>query len=569
VKKLVNDPRNVVVEMLEGLVDVSDHLALLDGENVVVQAPVPGPEKRPVAILSGGGSGHEPAHAGYVGRGMLTAAVAGDVFTSPSVDAILAAILAVAGPKGAVLIVKNYTGDRLNFALAAELAHERGIPAEVVVVADDVSLNDIVPVERRRGIAGTVLVHKIAGAAAERGLDIQEVAAVARRAASQLATMGVGLSACTVPAAGRPGFELPADEIEFGLGIHGEKGVSRSSMKPADEIVDGIIDVIRTDLLRRNMFTPGNQAVLLVNGMGATPPMELLIVARRALSRLRELGLRVVRAWAGDYMTALDMAGCSITVLPVDDSMLALLDAPTQARSWPGSGVISDRRLYIDAPKAQVAEQPVPAAGPIAQQLARALREIAHTLKEAEPLLTELDSKAGDGDLGASMFRGAEALQSLPAGSDHTAQTLLLSASHALRRAVAGSSGPFYAVGLARAARTLADVSAPSAEQWHAAFLAAIDAISETGGARPGDRTMLDALVPASQAWQMALAQGKDARAAYDEAVLAAESGARATEQMTPRLGRASYLGDRAKGAPDGGAVAVALWMRAIAKALD
>ena len=225
-KKLINDPRHVVREMLEGLVDLSPDQALLGEEGVVVRADLPPPEARPVAVLSGGGSGHEPAHAGYVGAGLLSAAIAGDVFTSPSVDAIVAAIRAVAGPAGAVLVVKNYTGDRLNFGLAAELAARDGIPCEMVVVADDVALHGIVEPERRRGIAGTVLIHKVAGAAAASGQSLHDVAAVARAAAASLGTMGVALGACTVPAAGKPGFTLGEDEIELGLGIHGEKGSS-------------------------------------------------------------------------------------------------------------------------------------------------------------------------------------------------------------------------------------------------------------------------------------------------------------------------------------------------------
>src|SRR5437879_6411782 len=210
--------------MLEGLCDFQPGLALLDAENVVIRAGLMPPAARAVALISGGGSGHEPAHAGYVGDGMLTAAVSGEVFTSPSVDAVLAAIRAAAGPAGALLIIKNYTGDRLNFGLAAELARGEGIPVEDVIVADDVALRGLVPPSRRRGIAGTVLVHKIAGAAAAAGLPLAGVATVAREAAANLGRMGVALGACTVPAAGRPGFEIGDGEIEPGLGTHGDQG---------------------------------------------------------------------------------------------------------------------------------------------------------------------------------------------------------------------------------------------------------------------------------------------------------------------------------------------------------
>lgn len=311
-KKLINKPSAVVREMLEGLVGLNPGLALLDTENVVVRAHLPAAENRPVAVISGGGAGHEPAHAGYVGEGMLTAAVTGEVFTSPSVDAVLAAIRATAGPAGAVLVVKNYTGDRLNFGLAAELATLEGIPTEIVVVADDVALQDLVIRERRRGIAGTVLVHKIAGALAAGGKPLQEVAAAARSASQRIGTMGVALGACTVPAAGKPGFTLADDEIELGLGIHGEKGIERTGLMPADALIDRMIETILGDLGIHH----GARVALMINGLGATPPMELAIVARRALGLLRERGIVIDRAWSGDFLTAIDMPGCSISLFP-------------------------------------------------------------------------------------------------------------------------------------------------------------------------------------------------------------------------------------------------------------
>jgi len=286
-KKLINNPRNLVREVLEGLVDTTPGLALLDSENVILRWDGRAPQDRPVAVLSGGGSGHEPGHAGYVGHGMLAAAITGDVFTSPSVDAILAGIKAVAGPRGAVLIVKNYTGDRLNFGLAAELATTDGIPTEVVMVADDVALRDTVPPTRRRGIAGTVLVHKVAGWAASSGLAVAEVAAMARRAASGVGTMGVALGPCTVPSVGTPGFVLADDEIELGLGIHGEKGVQRLPMQTADTLVERMLDTIVLD----GDLKPGTRVAILVNGLGATPPIELAVVARHALAHARARGL--------------------------------------------------------------------------------------------------------------------------------------------------------------------------------------------------------------------------------------------------------------------------------------
>src|SRR3954468_16375438 len=262
-KKLINRPGAVVEEMVEGLAAVYPSLRRIPGHTVLIRADVPVAAERPVAVISGGGSGHEPAHAGYVGRGMLSAAGAGDVFTSPSTDAVLAGIRATAGPAGALLIVKNYTGDRLNFGLAAEMARGEGIPVEIALVADDVALG---PGDHagRRGLAGTVLVHKIAGAAAEAGLPLVEVAARAQRAADGVGTMGLALSPCTVPAAGQPGFLLEADEIEGGLGIHGEPGVERATMRPAREVVERLLTTIVSD----RGITSGDRVALLVNGLG-------------------------------------------------------------------------------------------------------------------------------------------------------------------------------------------------------------------------------------------------------------------------------------------------------------
>jgi len=565
VKKLINDPRAAVREMLEGLTDVSPHLALLAGENVILRSDLPEPANRKVAVISGGGSGHEPAHAGYVGEGMLTAAVAGDVFTSPSVDAVLAAILASAGPAGALLIIKNYTGDRLNFSLAAELARKEGIPTETVIVADDVALRDVVARDRRRGIAGTVLVHKIAGAAAEKGMPLAEVARLARSASGEVATMGIGLGACTVPAAGKPSFELGENEIEFGLGIHGEKGVRRSRMQSADKIVGEIVETLLAD-----MGASGTQRVaLLVNGLGATPPMELSIVARHALAVLRAHECRVEKAWVGNFMTALEMPGCSLSLLPLDEERIALLDAPSRAVAWPGPGDIAGRRNSV-APVHPTADE-APAAsvpGPVTAQLKIVVRVVADALEQAESHLTELDSLAGDGDLGASMERGAKALRALPGPAFSTPETLFVAMANTLRRTIAGSSGPFYAAALMRAARQLSGIPAPDAEQWGAAFADAVNSVSEIGGAKLGDRTMFDALSAALEGWRQARASGETAERSWQRAAASAREAAKATANMKPRLGRASYLGDRAVGTPDGGAVAVAIWMEAVAEAL-
>jgi dihydroxyacetone kinase len=559
-KKLINDPRQVEREMLEGLVDLHPNLALLDSENVVVRADLPAPPHRQVAVLSGGGSGHEPAHAGYVGAGMLSGAIAGAVFTSPSVDAVLNAIRASAGPAGAVLVVKNYTGDRLNFGLAAALATAEGIPTRVVVVADDVALHDTVERTQWRGIAGTVLVHKVAGAAAAAGADIDQVASEAVATAAALGTMGVALGACTVPAAGKSGFSLAADEMELGLGIHGEPGVRRGPLEPADRIVEAIIETI----LAQTTIPASRRVALLVNGLGGTPPMELAIIARHALATLRARGLVVERAWAGNFMTALEMPGCSLSLLALDDIRLSRLDANTDAPAWPGRGRLGPRKMVAVSENPQASEIAVTAIPSGAKVRAAALA-VASAMDREEAQLTELDARAGDGDLGISMARGAAAIRALPEEAWRTPGLAFARMAQALRRSIAGSSGPFYATALLRAAEVLGN-DAPSAGDWARAFSAAVDSIAELGGAKPGDRTMLDALKPACDAFARAVAEGKMPSESWAQAVAAAEKGTASTANMRPRLGRAAYLGERSLGIPDAGASAVVIWMQALAR---
>lgn len=558
-KKLINDPATVVRDMLEGVVALSPATVLLADENVVIRSGLPETEKRKVAVLSGGGSGHEPAHAGYVGAGMLTVAVAGDVFTSPSTDAVLAGIKAAAGPAGALVIVKNYTGDRLNFGLAAELARAEGIPVEIVVVADDVALKDTVPADRRRGIAGTVLVHKVAGAAAEQGLPLQEVARIAREAAEKLSSMGVSLGSCTLPAVGRPGFVLGDAEIEVGLGIHGEQGVRRMPVASADELVKLVLETIEAD----GRLKSGDRVALLVNGLGSTPPMELAVVARSAVARLEAKGVVVERAWAGTFLSALDMPGFSLSVMHVDDARLSLMDAPTDAGAWPRGGAVNRERVLPSAgvEKSVTAENRMTATG---ERLRADAELVAGALIAAEPKLTQLDSVTGDGDLGTSMVRGAEAILALPMESFADVSGGLMAMANAMRKAIGGSSGPFYATGLMRASRHLAGIEKPTAQQMAEAFVAAVEAVSELGGAKPGDRTMIDALHPAAETFRDKLAGGASAEEAWRSAVAAGVAGAEATASMKPRLGRASYLGERAVGHLDAGAVAVSIWLEAI-----
>ena len=324
-KKLINDPKNVVNEAVAGFeVAHADIVRVSHDPLFIVRADAPLRGK--VGIVSGGGSGHEPLHGGFVGFGMLDAAVPGPVFTSPTPDPILAATQAVDGGAGVLHIVKNYTGDVLNFETAADLAAADGIQVRTVIINDDVAVKDSLYTAGRRGVAGTVLVEKIAGAAAERGDDLDAVVAVAEKVNSRVRTMGVALTPCVVPHAGEPSFTLADDEIEIGIGIHGEPGRERIKLEPANAIVDRLLGPILEDL----PFASGDEVLLLVNGMGGTPQIELYIVFRRAAEVLQERGITVTRSLVGNYTTSLEMAGASISVLKLDDELTALWDAPVQ-----------------------------------------------------------------------------------------------------------------------------------------------------------------------------------------------------------------------------------------------
>jgi dihydroxyacetone kinase-like protein len=322
-KKLINDPRDAVRESLAGLAAAHSEILKVHFDPVYVvrrDAPVAGK----VGVVSGGGSGHEPMHGGFVGKGMLDAACPGEVFTSPTPDQIEAATRAVDGGAGVLHLVKNYTGDILNFEMAAELCQAGGMRLEAVVINDDVAVEDSLYTAGRRGVGTTVLAEKICGAAAERGYDLARVAELARKVNGNGRSMGMALSACTVPAAGKPSFVLGEDEIEMGIGIHGEPGRRRMPLLPAKELVAHMAEAILGDL----PFQPGDRVIAMVNGMGATPLMELYLLYHELEKILASRGIAAARRLVGDYITSLEMAGCSITLLRADDELLSLWDDP-------------------------------------------------------------------------------------------------------------------------------------------------------------------------------------------------------------------------------------------------
>lgn len=322
-KKIINNAEQVVEEMLQGAVLAHpEYVKRVEGFNVLVRANSPVQGK--VALVSGGGSGHEPSHAGYVGRGMLDGAVAGAVFTSPTPDQVYEAVKVVDGGKGVLLIIKNYTGDIMNFEMAAEMAEADGVAVAKVVVNDDVAVENSTWTTGRRGIAGTVFVHKIAGAKAETGADLAEVQRVAEKVIANVRSMGMALSPCIVPAAGKPSFTLADNEVEIGMGIHGEPGTHRESLRTADATAEHLVGKILDDL----SVNAGEEVAVMINGLGGTPLMELYVVNRKVAALLAGKNINIAKTYIGNYMTSLEMAGFSVTVLKLDGELKELLLAP-------------------------------------------------------------------------------------------------------------------------------------------------------------------------------------------------------------------------------------------------
>ena len=522
-----------------------------------------------VSVISGGGSGHEPAHAGFVGEGLLTAAVCGDVFASPSAKAVLAAIVATASPEGGcLLVVKNYTGDRLNFGIAAATATGRyGIPVETVYVADDVALSNA---ESPRGLAGTLVVHKVAGALAARGAPLADVAAAARAAAEKCKTMGVAYEVCTLP--GRPATgRLGEGEIELGLGIHGEPGAAKSGVLSASDVADRLAEATVTALPG---FPDVGPVALIINDLGATTPMELAVFGAAAKRAVETRGCAVTRILTGSLMTALDMHGVSLTVVAADDALVDLLDAPCSAPAMKtGAWVPTAPPAALVAPHPEVVADSPPAsvAGDLddSARVAAALKAAATAVLDNEALLTAMDEKVGDGDCGITLAQGARAALAVADAPPAGATEFLAALSKAVEDSMGGSSGALYNLGLKAAEKSLRDaVQAHSGEwsvveanaAWADAFVAFAENISSCGGARVGSRTMCDATLPAAAAIQRG--------ASLAEVADAAKEGADSTAKLVATHGRSAYVSaDAQAGVGDPGAHAVALMFAAVAKA--
>ncbi|XP_067902156.1 triokinase/FMN cyclase isoform X2 [Heterodontus francisci] len=503
---------------------------------------------------------------------MLSGAIAGDVFASPPTGSISAAIRTMdrAGAAGVLLIVKNYTGDRLNFGLALEEAKAEGISVEMVIVADDCAFTTHKKTGRR-GLCGTVLIHKMAGAMSEMGKPLDEIVERLHAALSKLGTMGICLSPCSVPGS-EPTFHLEADELELGLGIHGEAGIERIKMISADEVIEKIIDHMTNPSNESHLSVQaGDHIVLIVNNLGGLSCLELSIVANSAVKYLESKEVIIERAYIGSFMTSLEMGGTSLTLMHVDSEQLKLLDSRTLAPGWTIAGKHSLARKCktLNAPSLEPENTDTPpGSGPFVDKARSVLDMISTTLFQMEEELNELDREAGDGDCGVTHARAAQAIKNLlvSAAVPGNGHQLLLCLGRLTRDHMGGASGALYSISLTAAAQILKDNNNPSA--WAAALNSGIEALKRYGGAEPGDRTMLDSLCAAEDELCKLTDEDGNELQVLAEAVQKAEAGAEATKDMIAKAGRASYISSAQLTRPDPGAVACAAILKAILTAL-
>jgi len=536
--QFINEKENLVTEAIDGLLATSGgKLCRLDGYPHIKVVYRTDWDKSKVALVSGGGSGHEPAHAGFVGQGMLTAAVCGEVFASPSVDAVLAGILAVTGEPGCLLIVKNYTGDRLNFGLAAERARALGRKVDMVVVDDDIALPEL---PQARGLAGTLFVHKIVGAAAENGASLDEITKTASQIIEGAASIGVSLDTCTVPGSEKE-HRIAEGKAELGLGIHGEAGVEQISLRNAKDAMNQVLEKLAPHVNDKPV-------VALLNNLGSTTPLEMSVLANELANSSTVKSISHIIG-PSLLMTSLDMHGFSVSVLPVDERWLAALQTPVSLAAWPGAHEISAVKLER-LPDGLTPVQPIASEHPETRDTITAICDL---LIDAESKLNALDAKSGDGDTGSTLATAARSLkknidkmpladltQLMPALGDELSQTM------------GGSSGVILAIFF----NATGDACARG-QSMADALRAGLDRVSEVGGAVAGDRTMIDALQPALNA----LSSGISTAAAE------ARAGANNTANIhKAKAGRAAYVPEEnLAGHNDPGAEAVALVFEGLA----
>ncbi len=530
--QFINAKEDLVTEALDGVLRTENgHLARLDGYPHIKVVTRTDWDQSKVALVSGGGSGHEPSHVGFVGRGMLTAAVCGDVFASPSVDAVLAGILAVTGKAGCLLIVKNYTGDRLNFGLAAERARTYGLKVNMVIVDDDIALPDL---PQARGVAGTLFVHKVAGAMAEKGEDLESVTKAAEQVIDGVISIGMSLDTCKVPGSPKEN-RIDLGKAELGLGIHGESGVEQVDFESAQQAMTMVVG-------RLDAAMKSGPYVALLNNLGGTTPLEMSILAEELYrSKIARNITGIVGPAA--MMTSLDMQGFSVSLLPFSEEIKAALAAPVELTAWPGYksvGTVDIRPL----PDGLTPIQPMPSVHPLHRAFIERCCEI---FIAAEADLNGLDAKSGDGDTGSTLATASKALiQALDRMPLADLTQLYRAIGLELSQTMGGSSGVLLAIFFTASGDASAGGKDPVS-----ALKAGLRRVQEVGGAKPGDRTMIDALEPALDV----LIDGLEA------AAKAARKGADFTATITQaKAGRATYISEsKLVGHNDPGAEAVAL----------
>jgi len=584
-KKIINQPEDVVREMCQGIVLAHPDL-VLDAKYKIIRKKTINTNK--VSLISGGGSGHEPAHAGYIGQGMLDAAVCGDVFASPSQIQVYQAIRGAASDKGVLLIIKNYSGDIMNFKNAAFLAQEDGINVDYVKVDDDIAVQDSLYTVGRRGVAGTVFVHKIAGAAAEQGKDLPEVKRIAQKVIDHVKSIGFALTSCTVPAKGSPTFHLDENEMEYGVGIHGEPGIQRIDILHAAELAERMVLSLISELNLKE--SAGSRRVaLLVNGFGATPLMELYLLNSAVRKEIAAKDITVVRTFVGNYMTSIDMAGASVSLLLLDDETEALLNEPSKAPAFIVEGPVAAVEYYDpytagpdkqeDSFKIETSAANAVVGSEISLgNMIYMIDIMSDSIIRNEVPFCDLDSHAGDGDFGMSVAKGFKQLkrewQSIVTRQDLDIGTFLNECSLIIMEYCGGASGPIWGSAFRAAGRSTNSKQSLTIQDFADMLQAAVKGIQTTGersfgrGAGIGDKTLMDALIPCADQWSELAKDETDILKVFRLGAAAAVYGAKTTEAIVARMGRAGTVGERSIGYPDAGAYALGIIFTDICDAL-
>lgn len=528
-----------------------------------------GPTEGKVSLLVGGGSGHYPSYSGVVGTGFADAAVLGDLFASPSAEQVYRVGRAAEGGAGLVLAFGNYAGDRLNFAVAADRLQAEGIDTRIVYVTDDIASGSAAEADLRRGIAGTFTVYKIGGAAAEAGLNLDEVERVMRAANAATFSFGVAFEGCTMPGADEPLFHVEPGQMDFGLGIHGEPGISSAPWMPARELAAQLVETV---LAERPDGANGHAAVL-VNGLGATKYEELFVLFGEVAELLADADVDLVAPEVGELVTSLDMAGCSLSVTWLDDELEGYWIAPASTPAFRRGNAVATQRSTprerkVPEASTAAAEEASEASVAAAAVVKRAVTALRDTVNEHREELGQLDAVAGDGDHGIGMSRGATAAAEAAEATDGGVQTVLTAAGAAFGDRAGGTSGILWGVLLDGIGQGLGNTDEVTAERVAAAVQSAVDKLQTFSKAERGDKTMLDALFPFVESLTAETGAGRTLADAWNTAAAAAVAAAEDTAALTPRIGRARPLAERSVGTPDPGAVSLGMIVTAVGEAL-